>query len=299
MGKLWRGAEMQHPSDETALLRASLAELTALWRRRLEARTPFQYLVGAAHWRDVVLAVRPGVLIPRPETEQLPDLAAAAAAADPDLRAALWVDLGTGSGAIAIGLAKLLPEASVLAVDASATACAVASQNVRRCLGLQVKAGSLDGAMPGAYSKAAGGAQAAQRVRVLQGDWYRPLEVVMGSVAGVVSNPPYIPHDDLPGLQAEVGRHEPRLALDGGVGDGCAALQCVCEGAAAVLRPRGFLALETNGGAQIAIVAGLLRSLQFEDVQVVTDMYGTERFVTARKMAAKALTEKSCDSPIQ
>jgi release factor glutamine methyltransferase len=74
----------------------------------LQERVPYQYLVATAHWRDLMLAVGPGILIPRPETEQMVDLAAAAVTDQPSLAAAHWLDLGTGSGAIAIATAKML-----------------------------------------------------------------------------------------------------------------------------------------------------------------------------------------------
>lgn len=113
------------------LLRASMQELDSLWTQRVRDRRPFQYIVGCAHWRDLVLSVQEGILIPRPETEQMIDLAEAAIAADTSLGAGVWADLGTGSGALAISLACLLqPLGSVVAVDASPTAVAVTRHNV-------------------------------------------------------------------------------------------------------------------------------------------------------------------------
>ena len=85
-----------------------LAKLQELWRRRLQERMPLQYLTASAHWRDLVLAVGPGTLIPRPETEQLVDLATAAVRDSPDLATGHWLDLGTGSGALALGVASVL-----------------------------------------------------------------------------------------------------------------------------------------------------------------------------------------------
>ena len=79
-----------------------------LWRQRLQERVPLQYLTASAHWRDLVLAVGPGTLIPRPETEQLVDLAAAAIQESPELASGPWLDLGTGSGALALGVASIL-----------------------------------------------------------------------------------------------------------------------------------------------------------------------------------------------
>ncbi len=118
-------------------------------------------------------------------------------------------------------------------------------------------------------------------------------------LTGILSNPPYIPREQLPGLQAEVGRHEPHLALDGGAGLGDDSLTAICAGAAAMLLPGGFLALETAGGEQAHAVAALLRGMDgpreanvadstsdaqggyaFRDVRVVKDLRGVDRFVT-------------------
>lgn len=258
-------------------LREPLGELAVMWGRRVGQRVPLQYLTAAAYWRDVVLSVGPGVLIPRPETELLVDFVVESASRDPRLAAGAWADLGTGSGALACGIARALPAAQVWAVDLHAAPVAHAAFNAAR-LGV-------------------GG-----RVRVLQGSWYAPLAeagVVPGGLAGVVSNPPYISAEMVPGLQAEVGRHEPRAALDGGAGPALDCLVPICSGAAAVLAPGGLLALETGGGDQAAYVAELLRhalepssaqadagdgggpGLAFQNVVVRYDMRGVARFVTA------------------
>lgn len=115
------------------LLRSSIEELDEQWSQRVRDRRPFQYVVGCTHWRDLVLTVQEGVLIPRPETEQMIDLAEAAIAGDNSLTDGVWADLGTGSGALAIALARLLPSTgSVIAIDASSTAVAVARRNVEQ-----------------------------------------------------------------------------------------------------------------------------------------------------------------------
>lgn len=80
-------------------------------------------------------------------------------------------------------------------------------------------------------------------IELRQGSWFEPLKDVEGKLAGIVSNPPYIPSDHISGLQAEVGRHEPKMALDGGV-NGMSYLLHLCEGAASMLKPGGFLAFE-------------------------------------------------------
>ncbi|KAL3134001.1 hypothetical protein ABBQ32_008440 [Trebouxia sp. C0010 RCD-2024] len=119
--------------DTRVALRLSLTSLTDLWKQRTQGRVPLQYLNNCCHWRDMVLAVGPGVLIPRPETELLIDFAQQALQKNPALGTGPWLDLGTGSGAIALGLASILPKAAqVYAVDSSSAALAWAQLNVDR-----------------------------------------------------------------------------------------------------------------------------------------------------------------------
>eukprot|EP00877_Chromochloris_zofingiensis_P003425 jgi/Chrzof1/13083/Cz07g19060.t1 len=256
------------------LLRASADELHALWQQRLQDRVPFQYLINTAHWCSYILSVGPGILIPRPETEAMVDLAANAVAANANLAAAPWADLGTGSGAIAIGVADMLAQhnqaARVWAVDLSPTAVAYATYNAQQC------------GVPSV-------------VYAVCGSWYEPLQHQQGSLGGIVSNPPYIPHQEMPGLQAEVGRHEPWSALDGGDGPGMDSLQVICTGAVEMLQPGGFLALETAGQHQAGLVKQLLEGMHaqpnrldlgtqlFENVVIHDDCYDVPRFVTATR----------------
>ncbi|KAJ9506564.1 hypothetical protein QJQ45_019070, partial [Haematococcus lacustris] len=212
-------ARRQQPAKWTLRLRMSVDKLHKLWHQRLHERAPLQYLTASAHWRDHVLAVGPGVLIPRPETEIFPDLVSAAVAKRPGLALLPWADLGTGSGAIAIGTAEVLARTCkaprVLAVDFSPIAVAYAHAN-------------------------AAAAGRSHHVQVMQGSWYEPiaqhlagsrqaaadLGLQSGKLGGVLSNPPYIPSSVLQaGLQAEVGRHEPSTALDGGPGAGMDSLK--------------------------------------------------------------------------
>ncbi|XP_031500413.1 uncharacterized protein LOC116264383 [Nymphaea colorata] len=236
-------------------MRAGLGELYCLWKERVEQRRPFQYVVGCEHWGDIVLSVEEGVLIPRPETVQVVELVDQLCSADQRFREGLWADLGTGSGAIAIGIGRILKgRGRVVAVDLSDVAVAVASYNVERH-GLQ------------------------DIVDVRHGSWFDPLEDVQGKLDGLVSNPPYIPSDQISGLQAEVGRHEPLSALDGGQ-NGMDDLLCICRGSVTALRPGGFVAFETNGGEQADFVANFLGRNNFCNVKVVTDFAGIPRFVT-------------------
>ncbi|KAL6643773.1 hypothetical protein ACP70R_018539 [Stipagrostis hirtigluma subsp. patula] len=240
--------------SDPALLRAPLDELEALWLRHVRDRRPFQYVVGNEHWRDLVVAVREGVLIPRPETEAVVDMARKVEG----FEAGWWADLGTGSGAIAVAVARELgPEGRVFATDVSEVAVEVARLNVER-YGVQDK------------------------VEVRHGSWFEPLEDVKGKLMGVISNPPYIPTDDLPGLQPEVGWHEPKLALDGGK-DGLEHLLHLCERLSSVLRPGGFFVFETNGNKQSEFLVELIStewSSSFRDVEAVLDFADIKRFVT-------------------
>ncbi|KAI3510145.1 hypothetical protein L1887_25676 [Cichorium endivia] len=244
--------------DTVLQLRADLDELYSLWRQRIEKRKPFQYIVGCEHWRDLVLSVEEGVLIPRPETELLIDLVDDAIKQNQDLKEGLWADLGTGSGAIAIGIGRILGDfGRVIATDLSPIAVQVASFNVNR-YNLQDK------------------------ISVKQGSWFDPLMEFEGRVAGFVSNPPYIPSGHISGLQAEVGRHEPILALDGGE-DGMSDLLHLCNGAALMLKPGGFFAFETNGEDQCLFLVDHMKTVHhnsFYNLKIIPDFAGIQRFVT-------------------
>ncbi|XWS52744.1 hypothetical protein CRYUN_Cryun11dG0098400 [Craigia yunnanensis] len=227
---------------------------------RIEERRPFQYVVGCEHWRDLVLSVQEGVLIPRPETEMIIDLVEDVALNNsPDLAQGLWVDLGTGSGAIAIATARTLAthaHGRVIATDLSPVAVAVAAFNVQR-YGLE------------------------DVVEVRKGSWFEPLKDVQGKLAGVLSNPPYIPSGDISGLQAEVGQHEPKLALDGG-SSGTNDLLHLIDGAASMLKPGGYFAFETNGEHQCKFLVDYIENDKpgsFCNINIVSDFAGIQRFV--------------------
>ncbi|KAG2630716.1 release factor glutamine methyltransferase-like [Panicum virgatum] len=242
------------PSSDPALLRAPLDDLEAMWAHHVRGRRPFQYVVGNEHWRDLVVAVREGVLIPRPETEAVVDMVTKVEGfAD-----GWWADLGTGSGAIAVAVARELgADGRVFAVDVSEVAVEVATLNVQR-YGVQGK------------------------VEIRHGSWFEPLQDVKGKLMGVISNPPYIPTDDLPGLQPEVGWHEPKLALDGGK-EGLEHLLHLCEGLSSVLKPGGFFVFETNGNKQSEFLVDLIStkwSSSFHNVEAVLDFAEIKRFVT-------------------
>ena len=236
-------------------LKLSLSEVAQLWQRRLQERVPVQYLTGVAHWRHFSLKVTPAVLIPRPETELLIDLAVEAVKSYGVNPKSHWVDLGTGSGAIAIGLAGALTNARIYAVDCSSEALAVARLNAEN-LGF------------------------ASRINFYQGLWWEPLAFLKGQVSGMVSNPPYIPSSTVLTLQPEVVRHEPHLALDGGF-DGLDCIRHLVETAPDYLESGGVWLVEMMAG-QAEAVADMLESHgSYGKVQIFSDLAGIDRFALA------------------
>lgn len=213
---------------------------------RLVAGEPLAHVLGEWPFREHVYRVSPAVLIPRPETELLVDLALGAIASHP---APKVLDLGTGSGCIAIEIALARQDAAVTAVDISADALDVAADNAGR-LG-------------------------ADRVRFVRSDWYGALAAERFDV--IVANPPYVAEGD-PHLAAL--RDEPAGALIGGA-DGLAALRAVVHGAPGHLQGPAWLAVE-HGFDQSEAVQALFRAAGFASPRVHTDLAGVPRAVSAR-----------------
>lgn len=231
-----------------------LDRLSQLWLDRVNDRQPVQYLLGKTYWRDFELVVSPAVLIPRPETESIVDIAIAASSQLQ--QQGIWVDLGTGSGAIAIGLARELPDAQIYAVDYSLAALEVARTNASRL-------GTND------------------RINFSHGSWWSTLADLQGRVAGMLSNPPYIPSEEVLRLQPEVSKHEPHLALDGGV-DGLAAIRLLVDTAPTYLKAGGIWLVEMMAGQGESVRDLLIRQGSYTDVRIIDDLAGLDRFVFAR-----------------
>jgi release factor glutamine methyltransferase len=223
-----------------ALAPEELLALESHARRRL-AGEPVAYLTGRREFWSLYLEVTPDVLVPRPETELLVERALAAIAG---LVRPQVLDLGTGSGAIALAIASVRPDSAVTASDRSAAALAVARRNAAR-LGFA-------------------------SVNFIQGDWFAPL--AGARFDAIVANPPYVAADD-PALASLA--HEPRAALVAGA-DGLEALSAIAAGAGAHLAPGGRLLLE-HGAAQGAAVRELLRTAGLADVETRRDLAGHER----------------------
>ena len=218
--------------------------------------------VEAASSSVVPLKVSPAVLIPRPETEYIIDIAVEAIKNSPttELELGEWADLGTGSGAIALGLAEAFNRAIIHAVDCSPDALAIAQLNAEN-LGLQ------------------------ERIQFYQGSWLSPLLDLKGKLSGMVSNPPYIPSSEIPQLQAEVANHEPHIALDGGI-DGLDSIRYLIENAPDYLRPGGIWLIEMMTGQADTVVKLLQEQGGYFQIQIYPDFAGINRFALAyRKLA--------------
>jgi release factor glutamine methyltransferase len=239
-------------SDE-ALTSDQEAAFFALAKRRRDGE-PVAYLTGVREFWGLPLRVTPAVLIPRPETESLVELALLRIPVD---RGSSVVDLGTGSGAIALALAKERPRARVLATDTSMEALAVAKDNARQ-LGIA-------------------------NVEFALADWYDGLPSAWHDVAFdvIASNPPYVAIND-PHLRESDVPFEPAAALVSGV-DGLAAIRRIVDGARAHLAPVGALAVE-HGYDQSERVRELFAAAGFSEIVTAKDLAGIPRVVVGRNV---------------
>nr|WP_249139016.1 peptide chain release factor N(5)-glutamine methyltransferase [Actibacterium sp. MT2.3-13A] len=231
-----------HLSEEMS--DAAEAAFDALLSRR-ERREPVSHIIGSRAFYGRAFHVTRDVLDPRPETETLVELALS----QPFSRV---LDLGTGSGCILLTLLAERAQATGLGVDLSEAALAVARQNART-LGIA-------------------------RAAFLRSDW---CGAVQGQFDLIVSNPPYIAADEMPGLAPEVRDWEPEMALSPG-GDGLDAYRAIAACAPPHLAPNGRLMVEI-GPTQGAAVAALLRVAGLENIAVHADMDGRDRVVSAAK----------------
>ena len=206
---------------------------------RREKREPLQHITGTAAFRSLELSVGPGVFVPRPETEQVVQYAIDYLRQLPTPGVA--IDLGTGSGAIAIAMAKEVPQTKVFAVELSEAAHAYAAKNI-----------------------VANGVSVELRLGAMQ----EVVSDLVGSLDVVISNPPYIPNSAIP-IDPEVKNYDPELALYGGE-DGLDVIRDISGIAAALLRPGGLLVLEHADGQsddirELLLTDGWLNVSAFQD----------------------------------
>ena len=222
---------------------------------RRAAREPLQHLTGVAGFRGIELEVGPGVFVPRPETEVVAGIAIEALrAVDAQDRRAMAVDLGTGSGAIALAIAAEVPLATVVGVEMQPQAFVWARRNAARLK------------LPNA--------------RIICGDLACALPHASGAVDVVVSNPPYVPDEAVP-RDPEVRMHDPATALYGGP-DGLDVVRRVVASAERLLRQGGTLVLE-HGEWQGDVVRDLLPPPAWRDARTSQDLTGRDRATTATK----------------
>ena len=244
------GMPRGHAADDTPLTVEQETALNAALTQRADGR-PLQYILGEWEFLALTLKVGEGVLIPRPDTELLCEVAAEQLRGKAAPRV---LDLCAGSGCVGLGVASLCPDALVTEVELSDAALPYLQANVLR------------------YPDYA--------VTVRQANVLTDYSAFDGPYDAILSNPPYIPTADLPTLQREV-RQEPQMALDGDV-DGLAFYRTIAEHWCEKLAPNGFVAVEVGIG-QAADVAALFAAKGLENTAIFTDLGGVERVVLARK----------------
>ena len=239
--------------DMTLSLEANLA-WQELQSKRM-AGEPIAYLIGKRGFHNIELFVAPGVLIPRPETELLVEIGLREIQRlETEAISANVLDLGTGSGAIALAIAHEAQSVMITATDQSSEALAIAATNAKH-LGLEA------------------------RVQFAQGSWYEALDdQVLFDV--ILSNPPYIANQDAHLTQGDL-RFEPISALTDHA-NGLSCLEVIIQGARAHLKPMGLLAVE-HGFDQSEAVVRLMKEAGFSDIQTYQDLAGHQRVVSGRK----------------
>lgn len=245
-----RGEVQAKVAMDVVVADANVAEFDVLVARRA-TREPLQHITGKAPFRNVELAVGPGVFVPRPETEQVAQFAIDALHASA-MPSPIAVDLGTGSGAIAIALATEVPHARIFAVELSPAAHAWAARNVE--------------------------ASGADNLDLRLGDLADAFAELDGQVAVVISNPPYVPTDAIP-RDPEVRLFDPALALYGGE-DGLDIVRALSRTAERLLHPGGTLVIE-HGELQGAAIRAILGADGWRAIATHPDLLGRDRATTA------------------
>lgn len=223
--------------------------------RRLR-REPIAYILGRQEFWSLDFEVAPDVLIPRPESERLVEIALDLARKYKSVRI---LDIGTGSGAIAVSLAKELPASMIWATDVSGAALKIAGGNTRR-------------------------SGVADRIHFLHGDLFAPVDEAAGRFDLIVSNPPYIRSAEIDALQPEVSRWEPRGALDGGV-DGLDFYRRIASQAFPYLAPHGAVALEIGADMGKEVANIFAEVANYANVTVYRDYADRDRVIVAQNKA--------------
>ena len=239
------------------------------YKRRRQAGEPLQYILGTCNFMGLELAVNPSVLIPRPETEQLVDAAIKYLTGNPDKEVMQVLDLGTGSGNIAIALAKFVGQSKIVTVDASPQALIVARANARRH-GVE------------------------DRIQFIHDDFFLSLQTRQSPWASacnskvfdlIISNPPYIPTSQLSSLPRDVQK-EPAAALDGGE-DGLNFYRIIIKYTPYLLRTGACLMMEFGDGQAEAIKKLVEARKAFSNIDIIQDLAGRDRIISVRRFHGK------------
>tara|TARA_Y100001970_G_C14218495_1_gene851116 strand:- start:812 stop:1684 length:873 start_codon:yes stop_codon:yes gene_type:complete len=230
-------------------------EIENTWNSFVKSSQPIQYLVGKCFWRDLEIQLNNDVLIPRPETELIIDIAREKII-NFGIGPGYFADLGTGSGAIAIAFAKEFPAWKCIATDISPSAIDISKRN--SCKNLIY-----------------------QNLTFYLGDWWEPIQSLEGEFNLILSNPPYIPERAYFDLDPSVLSHEPCIALYGGK-DGLNSFRIILKKAIKFLKKGGWLIVE-NHFDQDHQVGKLFIENGFEFVKSIYDFNGIKRFVEGRK----------------
>lgn len=226
------------------------------WIARRAKREPLQYITGRQEFWGLDFFVTPDVLIPRPETELVVEAAIRRAGKTSGLTV---IDLCTGSGCIAVSLAKGLPAVRIFATDKSAKALVVARENARRH-------------------------SVSDRIKFLEGDLLEPLAEldVRGRVDVITANPPYVPSGYLPALQPEVREFEPELALIAGP-EGTEIEERIISSAPEILKKGGSLIMEMGLGQTDALKKILAADGRYCDIDILKDLAGIDRVMVTHR----------------
>lgn len=243
---------LQH---DKPLSQGELTRFKTLIKRRVD-REPVAYITGSKGFWTLDLSVTRDVLIPRPDTECLVETALQVIPSDTGTTPLRIIDLGTGTGAIILSIASERPGHHYYAVDVSEKAARLARKN-----------------------KEANEIQAS--VSFVCGNWFGPFsEMPLFDV--IVSNPPYIPSADIPGLEPEITRYEPMLALDGAA-DGLSCIRTIMDGARIYLKDGGYLMMETGFDQKHAVMDMAHRNGGYEEIHYVKDSAGHDRVAVMKK----------------
>tara|TARA_Y100000589_G_scaffold86698_1_gene80708 strand:- start:766 stop:1632 length:867 start_codon:yes stop_codon:yes gene_type:complete len=238
--------------EKTILIREKLNTLKNIWEKHKYESVPIQYLARNTYWRNFKFFISNEVLIPRVETEQIVDIVHELFK---DRKEMLFVDLGTGSGAIAIAIASMFPDWNGIATDINQCALRLAKQNFKKF-------------------------SCRSNLKFYRGNWLIPLRKIAGEIDLLIANPPYIPKYFYERLPLSVKNYEPKVALYGGI-DGLLHISQIISDAPSFLKKGGWLVMEHHFD-QGHKVKNLMVKNGFDSIRIIKDFFGIGRFTIGK-----------------